>query len=197
MNGKLTPKNIVGAISLLALVFAFGSGSALAGCGTCSGEGGCGAGGRCAARTEGAACTCKTAAMTEPTEELSPLVAAAKAKVEAAGFGFMTAQQLQAKLNSKTPPVVIDVLSQKSFAASHIKGAINIPMGDIKKTAPTMLKDKKAEIVVYCGSYQCGASLNAAEALKKLGYTNIHDYKGGLKEWTELGLPLVKPAAKE
>jgi len=220
MNGKLTPRTVVGAIAFLALVFAFGSGAALAHCGTCEAKCECGENCRCAARTEGSARTCKTAACecgetcncaarkegaacacktVEATEatEMSPLVAAAKAKVEAAGFSFLTAQQLDARLKSKTPPVVIDVLSQKSFAASHIKGAINIPMSDIKKTAPTLLPDKNAAIVVYCGSYQCGASLNAAAVLKKLGYTNIHDYKGGLKEWTELGLPLVKPAVKE
>ena len=196
MNGKLSLRRLFGTLSLLALVFAFASGGALAGCGTCSAEPECGAGGRCAAQKDGAACACKAAATTEATE-MSPLVAAAKAKVEAAGVGFLTAQQLSAKLTSKTPPVVVDVLSDKSFAASHIKGAINIPMSDIAKTAPTVLKDKNAEIVVYCGSYRCGASLNAAAALKALGYTNIHDYKGGLKEWTELGLPMVKRAVNE
>ena len=157
MNGKLTPRYIVGALLLSAFVFALASGSALARCGTCHGQGECAGAAGCGAHKEGAACACKVAAAAEATE-LSPLAAAAKAKVEAAGVGFLTAEQLGAKLKSKTPPVVVDVLSPKSFAASHIEGAINIPMGDIAKTAPKLLKDKNAEIVVYCGSYQCGES---------------------------------------
>jgi len=203
MNGKLTPRRFVGALSLLALVFSVASGSAIARCGTCESQRGCGGAAGCSAHKEGATCTCKgatcackVAAAAEATE-MSPLEAAAKARVEAAGVGFLTAQELSAKMKSKTPPIVVDVLSPKSFAASHIEGAINIPTSDMARTAPKLLPEKNAEIVVYCGSYRCGASLKAAVTLKALGYTNIHDYKGGLKEWTEMGLPLVERAINE
>ena len=35
-------------------------------------------------------------------------------------------------------------------------------------------------------------SKQAAEKLASLGYTNVFAYEGGLKDWSEAGLPLVK-----
>jgi rhodanese-related sulfurtransferase len=47
--------------------------------------------------------------------------------------------------------VLVDVLSPESFAASHIPGAINLPVVDIPRRAADLLPDKRAAIVVYCG----------------------------------------------
>lgn len=162
-------------VALLAVTLTAGMGY---GCGTCGCQG-----------HKGAAAGSKA--------KLSPEAAAAKAKVEAAGVGFLTADALTAKLKSGKAPILIDVLGADSYKQSHLKGAINIPYTKVDAVAPTVLPDKKAEIVVYCGSYLCGASLKAAKALKKLGYTNVHDYKGGLKEWTTLGLPRGGASAKD
>jgi rhodanese-related sulfurtransferase len=47
--------------------------------------------------------------------------------------------------------VLVDVLSPESFAASHIPGAINLPVADIARRADDVLADRGAAIVVYCG----------------------------------------------
>jgi len=47
--------------------------------------------------------------------------------------------------------VLVDVLSPESFAASHIPGAINLPVADIARRADEVLADRGAAIVVYCG----------------------------------------------
>jgi len=121
-------------------------------------------------------------------------------KVESVGATFLTAAGLNEKIKSGQPPVIINVLPVASYTSSRIKGSINIPYKEVGALAPKVLPDKNAEVVVYCGSYQCGASIQAAKTLKELGYTNVYDYKGGLKEWTERGLPLegdkVKTATK-
>ena len=46
---------------------------------------------------------------------------------------------------------LVDVLSPESFAATHIPGAISLPVLDIARRASTMLPDRLARIVVYCG----------------------------------------------
>jgi rhodanese-related sulfurtransferase len=46
---------------------------------------------------------------------------------------------------------LVDVLSGESFSASHIPGAINVPVADIARRAADVLPDKDAPIVVYCG----------------------------------------------
>ena len=120
---------------------------------------------------------------------LSPEAKAAAEKVRAAGVGFLTAQALMQKIKSGRPPIIVDVLGASSYNAKHLKGAISIPYNKVDEIAPQVLPDKGAEIVAYCAGYLCGASLTAAKSFKGLGYTNIHDFKGGLQEWAAHKLP--------
>jgi rhodanese-related sulfurtransferase len=99
------------------------------------------------------------------------------------GIGFLTADQLQQKLLSGAPPIVVNVLSADNYRESHIKGSINIPYDQVAQWAPRLIPDLNAEVVVYCANYKCPASIEAGKTLKRLGYTNVHDFKGGMKEW--------------
>jgi len=44
--------------------------------------------------------------------------------------------------------------------------------------------------ITYCASFECQASTKAAEKLVSLGYSNVLDYKGGLKDYKEARLPV-------
>jgi rhodanese-related sulfurtransferase len=112
------------------------------------------------------------------------------------GIGFLTAEQLHDKLVSGTPPILLDVLSRDSYRESHIKGSINIPHDQIEQWALRVIPDMNAEVVVYCASYSCTASIEAGKTLKRLGYTNVHDLKGGMKEWMDRKYPVEGPKAK-
>ncbi len=46
---------------------------------------------------------------------------------------------------------LIDVLSPESFAASHIPGAINLPVADVRTRAAEVVADRDRAIIVYCG----------------------------------------------
>jgi rhodanese-related sulfurtransferase len=84
--------------------------------------------------------------------------------------------------------VLVDVLSSESYAKGHIKGAISIPLNELEKKIGTLNKADK--IIVYCASKKCQASVKAAKLLIKHGFKNVYDYKSGLKEWIESGLPI-------
>jgi len=168
---------IIGAVAMLAIV---GISTAQA-----DESGGCCAGGVCP--LPGAAAKCAA---------LTPEEKAAAEKIKAEGLGFMTAGELSHRIANGKAPIVVDVLGPADYAERHVKGAINIPYKEVAAQAPKLLPDKAAEIVVYCGSYKCGASTAAGKALKQLGYTNIRDYKGGIKEWTDRKLPIEGTAAK-
>jgi rhodanese-related sulfurtransferase len=43
--------------------------------------------------------------------------------------------------------------------------------------------------VLYCGGGYRSAL--AADALQKMGYTNVKSMAGGWRSWTELGLPIT------
>lgn len=85
---------------------------------------------------------------------------------------------------------LVDVLSREHYQEEHIKGAVSLPLEEIEDKAGDVLKDKNEMVVVYCASFDCPASTKAAEKLMVLGYTNVFDYKGGLKDYKEANLPL-------
>lgn len=74
----------------------------------------------------------------------------------------------------------------------NIPGSKWIPVTDLSKELPGLDVKKDEAIVVYCGSFQCPSSKQAAQLLSKEGYTNVSAYEGGLADWKEGGLPLVK-----
>lgn len=91
---------------------------------------------------------------------------------------------------------LINVLGEEAFEKKHIPGSVNIPVDDdfedkIKQRYP----DKDTKIVVYCASFECKASPKAAEKLDEMGYTDVYDYEGGVKDWEEAGYLLKGPQA--
>ena len=76
--------------------------------------------------------------------------------------------------------VILDVRTQEEFDEAHIDGAILIPDYEIADKAEGVLKDKDQLILVYCRSGR--RSKLAAEALVKLGYTNVKEF-GGIINW--------------
>ena len=86
--------------------------------------------------------------------------------------------------------VLVDALPPISFAASHLPGAINIPPASVDERAPRRIPDRESEIVVYCQSPNCEASVEVGQRLMELGYRNVRHYPGGKNEWKDAGLPL-------
>ena len=87
--------------------------------------------------------------------------------------------------------VLIEVLSEDSYKKGHIPGAINIPVDELREEASEKLK-KTDTIVVYCASYTCHASTNAAKMLLDMGFKKVLDFKGSKKTWVDSGFELEK-----
>ncbi len=96
----------------------------------------------------------------------------------------ITRDELKKKL-AAGEGIVLDVLSAQHFSEEHVPGAINIPLKELEAKAAEALPDKNAEIIVYCASFECTASSTAAQKLEELGYTNVVEYEGGIKDWKE------------
>lgn len=89
--------------------------------------------------------------------------------------------------------VLLDVRSKEDYDKEHIKGARSLPLDEIDRKAPQSLK-KDEKIIVYCDSYVCSASTSAYKFLLRMGYANVRDYKGGVREWKASGLPVESGA---
>ena len=104
---------------------------------------------------------------------------------------FVTIEKLLEMKANNEMVTLVDVLSEESFKAGHIPGAINIPLGSLESLAERYL-NKQDTIVVYCGSYSCQASTKAARKLLEMGYENTFDFKAGKRGWQHTGLGLEK-----
>ena len=93
----------------------------------------------------------------------------------------------------KTPEqvVLLDVRNADMFAASHIKGAKNIPLADLVAKLATLPKDKT--IVTYCGDLTCGLAPKAALELAQKGF-KVKELVGGIDVWSAKGFPVEKKA---
>ena len=82
----------------------------------------------------------------------------------------------------KKSGLIIDVNSTKSFAESHVPGAIHFESHK-KDFAKQLPGEKSALIVAYCGGPQCNAWKKAAQKACEMGYSNIRHFKAGIKGW--------------
>jgi len=85
---------------------------------------------------------------------------------------------------------VIDVRSAADFATGHIVNAVNIPMNGFKNQMAVIGKYKGKPIIVNCRS---GAqSSGACEILRKQGFEEVYNLKGGILAWQAANLPLSR-----
>ena len=92
----------------------------------------------------------------------------------------ITAEEAKKIMDSGEEHIILDTREQDEFDEGHITGAILIPYTEIESKAEEMLPDKDKLILVYCRSGR--RSKIAAEALSKLGYTNVKEF-GGIIDW--------------
>ena len=83
---------------------------------------------------------------------------------------------------------VFDVREDLEYAASHVKGARHLGKGIIERDIEATVPDKNAEMILYCGGGFRSAL--AADALRKMGYTNVWSMAGGWRAWNEAGAPV-------
>ncbi|SRR6266511_3877873 len=66
--------------------------------------------------------------------------------------------------------VLLDVRSPEEFAAGHLPGAMNIPVGEVRARAAE-LGPRSRPVVTYCRSG--GRSARAAATLRELGFERV------------------------
>lgn len=86
--------------------------------------------------------------------------------------------------------VLVDVREESEWNAGHIPGATHLGKGVIERDIEQRIPDSNQEIVLYCGGGFRSAL--AAEALEKMGYTNVISMDGGWRGWKEAGHPIEK-----
>lgn len=99
----------------------------------------------------------------------------------------ITALALADQLQGENPPTVLDVRSEKEWAAGHIAGSLNIPLNHLAERMAEI--PARHPLVVHCeGGYR---SAIAASLLARGGRTDLYDMIGGVKAWAASRLPVA------
>jgi len=83
--------------------------------------------------------------------------------------------------------IVIDVRPPEEFAAGHVAGAVNIPLGELEERLNEL--GEAREIVAYCRGSYCVLAFDAVARLRDKGLS-ARRLEGGYPEWKTAGLPI-------
>ncbi|MFP4458923.1 MAG: rhodanese-like domain-containing protein [Candidatus Zixiibacteriota bacterium] len=106
------------------------------------------------------------------------------------GIEEITADELRKKLDANEEIFLVDVRTQSEYDEDYIGMAINIPRGILEFNIGIQeywdrwamyAPQKDSEIIIYCKKGDRSAL--AADAIKKLGYKNVKNLRGGWLVW--------------
>lgn len=125
---------------------------------------------------------------------------------QAGGYQLLTAAELKKMIDEAKPMVLVDTMPyEASYKKEHLPGAkqflfpvARMSSWDTKETdgkteadfTALLGEDKDKPLVFYCGFVKCTRSDNGAAWARKLGYTQVYRFPGGLFAWKGASLPL-------
>jgi rhodanese-related sulfurtransferase len=93
-------------------------------------------------------------------------------------------------LVNKEGAVVLDVRDSKEFAAGHIVDAVNVPHTSLESRIAELEKYKEKPVTIVCKMGQHAGTAGAM--LRKAGFASVSRLSGGMTEWRNQNLPVVK-----
>lgn len=104
------------------------------------------------------------------------------------GRGASVNVQDAVQLVNRQQGIFIDIRTPEQYKAGTIPQARNVPQDQLEAKASSLPKDKP--IILVCDSGQ--QAIQATSKLRKLGLAGAVSLQGGLRSWTQEGLPLTK-----
>ena len=94
------------------------------------------------------------------------------------------------KITQSTKVTVLDVRTPEEFIDGHLAKARNIDWNGEGFENEVVKLDKSKPVFVYCLSG--GRSASAASRLRSMGFREVYELDGGIKQWRDAKLPLIK-----
>jgi len=101
-----------------------------------------------------------------------------------------TVDDVKGRLAKGDKFILVDVREESEYAAGHAAGAVHLGKGVIERDIEAKVPDPTTPLVLYCGGGFRSAL--AADALQKMGYTNVISMDGGWRAWMQAGLPVER-----
>lgn len=92
----------------------------------------------------------------------------------------------------------VDAREAAQFADGHLPGALSLPLGEFDAQLDGFrLQVAEGEtLVLYCSGYGCPDSFDLGLLLIAAGYLDVRVFEGGLPEWRDAGLPVVREGGR-
>jgi rhodanese-related sulfurtransferase len=95
---------------------------------------------------------------------------------------------LKEKIDRNELLYIIDVREESEWPMGHIPNAIHLSKGVVEREIEKTVADLHSPIITYCsGGFR---SALAANALQKMGYTQVYSLNTGLQGWINAGYSL-------
>jgi rhodanese-related sulfurtransferase len=99
-------------------------------------------------------------------------------------------ERYRAMVAAGEPHLLVDVREDEEWAAGHASGAMHLGKGVIERDIEAAIPERDRTLVLYCGGGYRSAL--AADALGKMGYSNVLSLDGGWRAIVASGLPIEK-----
>lgn len=103
------------------------------------------------------------------------------------------AEELAARIEQGTAPVVVDVRSESEYRESHVPGAVHIPFLDVDERSSELDVGPGETVVVYCAHGPRAAW--ARRSFASAGIGNVVYLEGHMSGWLDRGLPVEREDA--
>lgn len=90
---------------------------------------------------------------------------------------------------NKENALVLDIRDKKDFSAGHLANAINIPFTSLASRLDELNAHKERPVILVCKTGQTVSV--AGKMLREKGFNAVR-MSGGMMEWTNLNLPVVR-----
>ena len=104
------------------------------------------------------------------------------------GENALSAQEANATIAETKDLQLVDVRTPEEYREGHLPQARNIPLDQLEKRLGELKADKP--LLLYCHSGR--RSSMAMGLMKKRGFTQMKNMKGGISAWNAAGLPVLK-----
>jgi rhodanese-related sulfurtransferase len=101
----------------------------------------------------------------------------------------VSTHEATALINSKNG-LVLDIREKADYKGGHIVDSVNIGNAQLLSRIAELEKNKNDPIIVVCKTGQTASA--ASKILKDNGFAEVYRLSGGIMDWTNNNLPLVK-----
>lgn len=94
------------------------------------------------------------------------------------------------RLINDSDAIVLDVRSDAEFEGGHIVGSVHVVDTQLESAMGRLQKYKSKPIIATCKTGQ--RSMSVCSKLKKAGFEQVYNLRGGLAAWEGASLPLTR-----